>query len=106
MPEAIEQIRQTATPIVPEIVLLAMIYALFLVGPLLVSDSGEPPAGLRHRWGVLSLFALVIAWLLWFKGGTAAANGGMFHIDSLVWYTRGLSLSAGILPLVLWNQIR
>lgn len=106
MPEAIEQIRQTASLIVPEIVLLAMICALFLVGPLLVSDSGEAPSGLRHRWGVLSLFALVIAWLLWVKGGTAAANGGMFHIDSLVWYTRGLSLSAGILlALVLWNQI-
>ena len=77
----------------PEIVLLATICALFLLGPFLVSDAGEAPAGLRHRWGVISLFALVIAWLLWFKGGIQPADGGMFHIDSLVWYTRGLSLS-------------
>jgi NADH-quinone oxidoreductase subunit N len=33
-------------------------------------------------------------------------EGTLFHLDHLVWYTRGLSLSAGLLlALVLWNQI-
>jgi NADH-quinone oxidoreductase subunit N len=106
VPEAIEQIRQSASLIVPEIILLATVCALFLLGPLIVSDAGEAPAGLRHRWGMLTLIALVVAWLVWFNGGAIPATGGMFHVDALVWYTRGLSLTGGmLLALVLWNQI-
>ena len=106
MPEAIEIIRGTALLIKPEIFLLATVCALFLVGPLMVTDAGQAPAGLRHRWGVLSLIALVIAWIVWFRGGTELVQGGMFRIDPLVWYVRGLSLTGGILLLlVLWNQI-
>ncbi len=106
MPEAIEHIRGTASLIVPEIILLAAVCALFLVGPFLVSDSGEAPPGLRNRWGLFSLFALAVAWMAWYRGGADAVQGGMFHLDSLVWFTRGLTMSAGmLLTLVLWNQI-
>lgn len=112
MPEAIEQIRGTATLVVPEIILLAAVCVLFLVGPFLVSDAGEAPVGLRRRWGMFSLFALVVAWLAWYQADGAAANaasgvaGGMFHIDATVWFVRGLAFSLGILlVLLLWNQI-
>lgn len=106
MAEAIEQIRGTAALIVPEIILLATVCGLFLAGPFFVSDAGESPAGLRHRWGLVSLIALAVAWIVWYQGGTVPAEGAMFHVDPLVWYTRGLSLSAGfLLVLVLWNQI-
>lgn len=106
MPEVIEQIRSTATLIVPEIILLAAVCALFLVGPFMVDEAGEAPAGLRKRWGFLSLFALVVALVAWFDGDQSTAQSGLFHIDGLVWYVRGLSLIAGILlVLVLWNQI-
>ena len=44
--------------------------------------------------------------MVWFRGGTEPIDGTLFRIDHLVWYTRGLSLSAGVLlVLVLWNQI-
>src|SRR6185312_16439479 len=52
------------------------------------------------------LVGLCVAWMVWFRGGADDIQGTLFHIDHLVWYTRGLSLSAGILLcLVLWNQI-
>ncbi len=106
MPQVIEQIRSTATLIVPEIVLLAAVCALFLVGPFLVNEAGEAPAGLRKRWGFLSLFALVVALVAWCDGDHSLVQNGLFRIDGLVWYARGLSLIAGILlVLVLWNQI-
>ncbi len=106
MPEAIEHIRGTASLIVPEIILLSAVCVLFFVGPFTVSDAGEAPAGLRNRWGLLSLFALLVAGAVWYHGGADVVHGGMFRVDSLVWYIRGISLAAGILLLlVLWNQI-
>ena len=107
MPEAFEQIHATASLLVPEIILLAAMCALFLGGPLLVTDAGDAAPGLRHRWSILSLAALGIAWVVWFGGDPAAAHeGALFQVDTLVWYTRGLALSAGILlVLILWNQV-
>ncbi len=106
MPETIELIRGTTSLVVPEIILLAAVCVLFFVGPLLVSDAGEAPTGVRNRWGLFSLFVLVLAWLVWHDRGLQTVQGGIFHLDALVWYTRGLSLSAGVLlALVLWNQI-
>jgi NADH-quinone oxidoreductase subunit N len=106
VPETIEQIRSTASLVVPEILLLVTACVLFCVGPFMINDSGESPPGLRHRWGFVSLVGLVVAWMIWFHGGTEEVQGTLFHIDHLVWYTRGLSLSAGVLlVLVLWNQI-
>jgi NADH-quinone oxidoreductase subunit N len=104
--EAVEQIHRTASLIVPEIILLAATCLLFLAGPLVVSDAGQAPSGLRHRWGFFSLLAIGVAWIVWFGGPSATSTGALFRIDQLVWYTRGLSLSAGIvLALILWNQV-
>ncbi len=106
MPETIQQIRSTASLIVPEILLLATACAMFFVGPFLVSHEGESAPGLRHRWGFVSLIALCAAGIVWFRSGTATVEGTLFQIDHLVWVTRGLSLSAGmLLVLVMWNQI-
>jgi NADH-quinone oxidoreductase subunit N len=104
--QAIQQIHATTSHCVPEIILLATVCALFLMGPFAVSDAGDAPRGLRHRWGLLSLGALVVAWLVWLRGGPATASGGLLTADELVWYTRGVTLSAGILlVLILWNQV-
>jgi NADH-quinone oxidoreductase subunit N len=106
VPEAIEQIQSTASLIVPEIVLLATMCALFIAGPLVVTHAGDAPPGLRHRWGFLSLIGLAIAFGAWLNGGTEPANASLFRFDAVVWYTRGLTLSAGLaLLLVLWNQV-
>jgi NADH-quinone oxidoreductase subunit N len=104
--EAVEQIHRTASLIVPEIILLAATCVLFLAGPLVVGDAGQAARGLRHRWGIFSLIAIGLAWAVWFGGSTVPSQGALFNIDDLAWYTRGLSLSAGIvLALILWNQI-
>jgi NADH-quinone oxidoreductase subunit N len=106
VPETIEHIRGTASLLVPEIILLGTACVLFVFGPFMISDGGESAPGLRHRWGFVSLVGIGVAWIVWFHGGTELAEGTLFRIDHLVWYTRGLSLSAGILlVLVLWNQI-
>ena len=106
MTEAIEQIQATASLVVPEIILLATVCAMFLLGPLLVNDRGEAPAGLRHQWGLLSLAALAVAWGIWFSGGHDFSQGALFRANELLWYTRGLTFTAGmLLALVLWNQI-
>ncbi|HVT26626.1 MAG TPA: NADH-quinone oxidoreductase subunit N [Lacipirellulaceae bacterium] len=106
MPSSIELIRSTASLLVPEIILLATACVLFLVGPFLVSDTGESSPGLRHRWGVLSLIGLGVAWFAWLQHGTATMEGTLFRIDALAWYARLLSLSAGVLlVLLLWDQI-
>ncbi len=106
MTEAIEQIQGTAMLLVPELILLATMCVLFLAGPMLVSDAGNAPSGLRNQWGFLSVVSLVIAWFVWYNAGPDVGQGALFHVDRLVWYTRGLSLTAGIiLALVLWHQI-
>jgi NADH-quinone oxidoreductase subunit N len=106
VPEAIEQIHATASLLVPEILLLATVCVMFLFGPFLVSHAGDAPAGLRHQWGFLSLAALGVAWAVWFGGSRETFDGALFRIDDLVWYTRGITLSAGfLLALILWNQI-
>jgi NADH-quinone oxidoreductase subunit N len=104
--EAVEQIHRTASLIGPEIILLAATCLLFLAGPLVVTDAGQAAPGLRHCWGFFSLLSIVVAWVVWFGGSTVPSQGALFSIDDLAWYTRGLSLSAGIvLALILWNQV-
>jgi NADH-quinone oxidoreductase subunit N len=106
LPQVLEQIRVTAPLLAPEIILLATVCVLFLVGPLLVTHAGEAPAGMRHRCGFLSLAAIGVAWMLWYYGGPSESPGALFRIDELAWFVRGLSLSVGVLlVLVLWNQI-
>ena len=67
MDTAIEQLNHAAALIVPEIVLLATVCVMFLVGPFLVTPAGQAAAGVRHRWGGLALAALGTAWLVWFN---------------------------------------
>ena len=106
MTEAYASIHATAALLVPEIILLATVCAMFLVGPMLVSHAGEAPAGLRHHWGFLSLAALGVAWAVWLGGSGEEFQGALFRVDELVWFVRGLSLSAGlVLTLLLWDQI-
>jgi NADH-quinone oxidoreductase subunit N len=106
VPEVIEQIQSTASLIVPEIILLATMCALFLGGPLLVGHTGEAAPGLRHRWGFLSLVGLAIAFVAWLDSSPELATASLFRVDEMVWYTRGLVLSGGfLLLLVLWNQV-
>ena len=62
-----DQINHAAALVVPEIVLLATVCVMFLVGPFMVSETGQAAPGLRHRWGGLALLALGVAWLIWFN---------------------------------------
>src|SRR3972149_3545954 len=104
--QAIEQLNHAAALIVPEIVLLATVCVMFLVGPFLVSPAGQAAAGGRHRWGGLALAALGTAWLIWFNSTATSATGGPFSADALAWFARGLSISlGGVLVLLLWNQV-
>ncbi len=106
MDVTIEQLNQAAALIVPEIVLLATVCVMFLVGPLLVSPTGYAASGVRHRWAGLALAALGAAWLIWFNHAPLSATGGPFTADALAWFARGLSLTfGGVLVLLLWNQI-
>jgi NADH-quinone oxidoreductase subunit N len=106
VPDTLEQIRTSAALIVPEIILLATMCFLFLVGPFVVAGTDSPAGGFRKRWGVLSLLALGAAVVAWVQGGTDDVQGTLFHIDHLVWYTRALALTAGVLfAFILRNQI-
>lgn len=106
MQTAIEQINAAAGLVLPELMLLASMCLMFLVGPFLVTEGGTSGTGLRNRWGTLSLLTLGAAWLTWFNSASTAGGNGPFRVDDLVWFIRGASLSIGaILVLVLWNQI-
>jgi NADH-quinone oxidoreductase subunit N len=106
MDTTIEQLNHAAALVVPEIVLLATVCVMLLIGPFLVTPAGQAVGGLRHRWGGLALAALGTAWLVWFNSEPLATEGGPFTADALVWFTRGLSLSLGaVLALLLWNQV-
>ena len=91
----------------PEIILLATVCVLFLLGPLLVSDAGEAPPGCGIAGDLLSLVgARRRLGRLVQRRHRVGCRARCFASIDLVWYTRGLSLSAGILlALVLWNQI-
>jgi len=106
MNTSIELLNHAAEHIVPEIVLLATVCVMFLVGPFLVSPAGHAAVGVRHRWGGLALAALGTAWLIWFNHPPLQTGGGPFVADDLAWFARGLSLTfGGLLVLLLWNQI-
>lgn len=105
MNEAILHLNGAVNLILPELVLLATVCVMFLAAPFLVSERGEAPTGLRHRWGWLSLVALALAGWLWWHGGLVPRSTGPFVMDGLTWYVRGLTLASGfILVLLQWNQ--
>ena len=106
MATAIEQINQAAGLIVPEIILLATVCVMFLVGPFLMKENGIGDPGLRHRWGILSLISLGLATWVWYGITPQPISTGPFRVDEFVCFIRGTSLIfGGILVLMLWNQI-
>jgi NADH-quinone oxidoreductase subunit N len=106
--EAVAQILGTVKYIVPETILILAVCVNFLAGPFLVSEKGEAPAGLRHKWGWLALIAIALSGLAWWNQSAEPLNypNGPFQLDSLALFVRGLSLAAAaILVLIGWNQI-
>lgn len=105
MNAAIEQLNQALTLIVPDVVVLATACLMFFVASFLVSERGEAPAGLRHRWGWLALVGLFVAGALWWQTTPQPVGTGPFRLDALAWLVRGLSLAGGIvLVLITWDQ--
>ena len=105
MNEHLQNLNGAIQLVLPEAILLATVCVIFFAAPFLVSDRGEAPAGLRHRWGWLSLLALLTAgWICW-TSGTAPRTTGPFLADGLTLFVRGLTLATGaILVLLHWNQ--
>jgi NADH-quinone oxidoreductase subunit N len=102
---AIEQLNNALALILPDAVLLATMCLMFFAAPFLVSDRGEAPAGLRDRWGWLSVIGLMVAGYLWWISTPQPVTTGPFRLDDLAWYVRGLSLGLGlVLVLMTWNQ--
>ena len=103
---AYDAISQAAGLIIPEIILLATVCVMFLAAPFLVSETGKTAAGLRHRWGILSLLALSASAFAWVNAPISQSGLGPFQADEFVWFIRGLSIVFGmLLTMVLWDQI-
>lgn len=93
--------------ILPEIVLLAAACVNLAIGPFLIGDNGQAANGLRHRWGVWSLLALVFAgWCSMFPTPVVETPElAPFQVDTLVWFVRLVTISTGaILVLTNWSQ--
>lgn len=105
MNESLQNLNGAIQLVLPEAVLLASVCIIFFVAPFLVSESGEAPVGLRHRWGWLSLLTLLVAgWIGW-NATEAPHTTGPFVADGLTLFIRGLTLATGaILVLLHWNQ--
>ena len=105
MNEAIQQLNGAFALIAPEAVILAAVCLIFFAAPFLVDERGQAPAGLRHRWGFLSLLTLIIAACFWWNSPPVARTLGPFVLDELTWYIRGLTLTSGVILVLLhWNQ--
>lgn len=105
MNEAIQQLNAAFPLIAPDAVLLAGVCVIFFAAPFLVSEQGDAPPGLRHRWGYFSLLTLIIASCVWWNTPIVARTFGPFAVDELTWYIRGLTYTFGaILVLLQWNQ--
>ena len=92
--------------IVPEVILIATVCVTFAICPFLVNERGQAAAGLRNRWGLLSLIGLAAAAITWWNSSPALTTEGPFRIDDLVFYTRLTSFTLGFaLVLVMWGQV-
>lgn len=108
MNDAVERIAGAWEYVLPEVVLVATACVHFFAGPFLVSERGEAPAGLRHRWGGLALAGLLAAAGFWLNTRPIAdaAPLGPFRLDDLAWFVRGLALAGGaLLLLTAWNRV-
>jgi NADH-quinone oxidoreductase subunit N len=104
---AVDQLIHAVDLISPELILVATVCVMFITGPFFVSEAGAAPAGLRKRWGALSLVALACAGFVWFTNADAeSVTTGPFRIDYLTWYIRGLSLIVGaVLAVLFMDQV-
>lgn len=105
MNESLQNLNGAIQLVLPEAVLLASVCLMFFAAPFLVSERGEAPAGLRHRWGWLSLLTLLVAgWIGW-NATAMPHSSGPFVADGLTLFVRGLTLVTGaVLVLLHWNQ--
>jgi NADH-quinone oxidoreductase subunit N len=92
--------------IVPELLLVASVCLMLLLGPFLVDDEGKAEPGVSLRWTILSLITLAIAgWVFW-QTRDRAATAGFFAADGLAMIVRTLTFSLGpVLVLILTRQI-
>lgn len=93
--------------ILPEIILLAAACVNLAVGPFLADAAVQTTNGLRHRWGVWSLLALLIAgWCSFLPTPVVEAiQFAPFRADALVWFVRLVTIATGtILVLTNWNH--
>lgn len=105
MKESLDLLSGALPLVLPEVVLLATVCVIFFSAPFLVSERGEAPAGLRHRWGWLSVLALVLAGLVGWNATAQPHTTGPFVADGLTLFIRGLTLATGLLlVLIHWNQ--
>lgn len=101
-----ESINSAVNLVLPEVVLIATVCVMFLSAPFLVSETGATTPGIRHRWGVLSLFAIGVAAWFWMNTLLVPVNDGPFRLDGLVYFIRGTTLAFGaIISLMLWSQV-
>lgn len=103
--DAVQQLNRAVGLIVPDVIVLATVCLMFFAAPFLVSERGDAPAGLRHRWGWLSLLSLLVAGYVWWGTSPQSITTGPFRLDELTWFIRGVSLTFGaVLVLLTWNQ--
>lgn len=106
MDAALQAINGAIQHIVPEVILIATVCVAFAISPFLVNDRGQAVAGLRNRWGIISLFGLLSAAFVWWSSPLEIVTNGPFRMDELVWYTRLMSFGVGaVLVLVMWGQV-
>lgn len=103
--DAVQQLNRAIGLVLPDVIVLATVCLMFFAAPFLVSERGDAPAGLRHRWGWLSLLSLMVAGYVWWGTSPQPVTTGPFRLDELTWFIRGVSLAFGaVLVLLTWNQ--
>lgn len=105
MSEATALVTGAVRLILPEVALVATVCITLFAAAFLVSERGEAPHGLRHRWGWLALLGWITAAILWWQSTPQPVSVGPFVLDDFTWFVRGVMLAAGmVLCLLQWNQ--
>lgn len=105
MPNFTEISAQAAIAIAPELILIATVCVMLLVGPFLTDSAGRAAKGLSQRWTILSLLAFAVAgWTLYSSQSSGVI--GPFNFDGLSQYVRILTLVIGpVLAIIASRQI-
>ena len=97
---------QSVTVVAPELILIATVCVMFLLGPFLVDDASRGAPGLGKRWALLALFALGMGAWTCFETTAPTTAGGPFVADGLSNFVRMLTFTLGpLLVLLLSRQI-